>query len=236
VSGGFVFKRGRPADQSWMADALGALKSKVVRWAEPVLSINGEWAVDGWTATRLLKGSEPDLSQPSSWLGVVKAGRAFHQAVVDVPRPSFLDAREDAWALADRLAWAEHSMPLLPEFTELARRFTAPRVTWAEPQLVHGDLTTNVLFAPGLPPAVIDISPYWRPPAYAEAVVAADGLCWHGADASVLTLLELSVGAVARALLFRMATANALALARTGAVDPRAEGVRFKRAADSLGL
>jgi tRNA A-37 threonylcarbamoyl transferase component Bud32 len=27
-------------------------------------------------------------------------------------------------------------------------------------QIVHGDLTTNVLFAEGLPPLIIDVSPY----------------------------------------------------------------------------
>ena len=30
-------------------------------------------------------------------------------------------------------------------------------------QLIHGDLTENILFAEGLSPAVIDFSPYWRP-------------------------------------------------------------------------
>ncbi len=35
----------------------------------------------------------------------------------------------------------------------------------APPQLVHGDLTGNLLFHTSLPPAVIDLSPYWRPTA-----------------------------------------------------------------------
>jgi uncharacterized protein (TIGR02569 family) len=53
-------------------------------------------------------------------------------------------------------------------------------------QLVHGDLTGNVLFADGLPPAVIDFSPFWRPTGYASAIVVADALVWEGADASLL--------------------------------------------------
>jgi hypothetical protein len=39
-----------------------------------------------------------------------------------------------------------------------------------------------VLFAPGLPPAVIDLSPYWRPAAYADAVVVVDALLWWETD------------------------------------------------------
>jgi hypothetical protein len=71
---------------------------------------------------------------------------------------------------------------------------------------VHCDLTGNVLFANGLAPAIIDISPYWRPPAYAEGVVVADALCWHDAQASLADDLGVPRSAVARALLFRLLT------------------------------
>lgn len=52
-------------------------------------------------------------------------------------------------------------------------------------QLIHGDLTGNVLFAADEAPAVIDFSPYWRPPVFAEAVVVADGLLWFQAYMAV---------------------------------------------------
>ena len=52
---------------------------------------------------------------------------------------------------------------------------------------MHGDLTGNVLFEDGLPPAVIDFSPYWRPTGFASAVVVGDALLWEGADESLLT-------------------------------------------------
>ncbi len=73
-------------------------------------------------------------------------------------------------------------------------------------QLVHGDLTGNVLFAEGLPPAVIDVSPYWRPPAFADAVVVGDALLWEGADESLLGAVEDVVDFpqfLLRALVFR---------------------------------
>ncbi len=54
------------------------------------------------------------------------------------------------------------------------------------PQIMHADLRGNILFSATLPPAVIDISPFWRPPEYAEGIVVADALCWHDAQAALL--------------------------------------------------
>jgi hypothetical protein len=49
-------------------------------------------------------------------------------------------------------------------------------------QVIHGDLTENVLFADGLPPAIIDVTPYYRPASFASAVVIGDAVRWHDAD------------------------------------------------------
>jgi hypothetical protein len=52
-------------------------------------------------------------------------------------------------------------------------------------QLVHGDLAGNVLFGDdedGPAPGVLDLSPYRRPGAYADAIVVVDAVAWHGAD------------------------------------------------------
>ena len=235
ISGTVVFKPGQGPAHRWVGQALGGLRFDAVRLAPPVAASDGAWSVEGWTATRWVEGAEPDLSQPSSWLSVVQAGRAFHRAVRGVRRPEFLDAREDAWAHADRAAWGEQPLRVRPEFANVATRFQRPPAPAGRPQLVHGDLTGNVLLASGLPPAVIDISPYWRPPRYAEAIVAADALCWHGADASVLELLGVGESDVARALLFRMATTSLLA-PTTPAVDWVSEAQRYERAADAIGL
>ncbi|WP_367325850.1 hypothetical protein [Streptomyces sp. HUAS ZL42] len=53
-------------------------------------------------------------------------------------------------------------------------------------QLIHGDLTGNVLFAADEVPAVIDFSPYWRPPVFAEAIVVAGGLLWFDLPSELL--------------------------------------------------
>ena len=95
----------------------------------------------------------------------------------------------------------------------------------------------NVLVAAGLPPAVIDVSPYWRPPSFAEGVVVADALCWHEAGPDLLDRAGVPVGAVARALLFRMATTAEVARGTaSGGVDLRGEARRYAQAATAIGL
>ena len=127
-------------------------------------------------------------------------------------------------------------MRFVPELAGIAARLLAQPDPPGEPQLVHCDLTGNVLFAAGLPPAVIDISPYWRPQSYAEGVVVADVLCHHGADASALPMLGVPVTAIARALLFRMATTNVFVASGTVGVDLSDEAQRYERAALALGI
>ncbi len=50
-----------------------------------------------------------------------------------------------------------------------------------------------MLFYEGLPPLVIDPSPYWRPPAFASAIVVADALVFHGAGEEMVEPLLLEV-------------------------------------------
>jgi hypothetical protein len=127
-------------------------------------------------------------------------------------------------------------MRFVPEFAGVADRLRGLPEPPGQPQLVHCDLTGNVLLAPGLPPAIIDISPYWRPTSYAEGVVIADVLSYHSADGEALSTLGVPLTAVARALLFRVATSNVFATSGTTAVDLTDEAQRFERAALAIGV
>jgi uncharacterized protein (TIGR02569 family) len=169
----------------WLADVFADVTGEGFRLAAPVRTRDGAWSVQGWSATRRVQGAEPDYSAVSTWQEILTAGRAFHRAVAHLGRPAVLDQRQDWWAQADRAAWAERGIRFVPEFAALARRLEDALQPLGRPQLVHGDLTQNVLFAAGLPPAIIDISPYWRPPAYADGIVVADALCWHDAPSSL---------------------------------------------------
>ena len=236
VSGDVVLKPGGGPAHEWWGETLLELRFDDIRVSTPIATSDGAWVVDGWTATSFMAGSHPDLSQRSALLAVVEAGRAFHRAVRHLPRPSFLDSRDDRWAVADRVAWGEQDMTFGRELSDLAARLRPQEDPPGESQLVHGDLTGNVLFAPCLPPVVIDISPYWRPTSYAEGVIAADALCYHGADESILPLLGVPASAVARALLFRAATANALARNGSTAARLAEEAERLRRAASVIGV
>src|SRR4051812_23342860 len=235
-AGDVVLKPDTGAVHEYLAETLAPVVPDGFRLAQPVPTLDGGWVRDGWVAARWVVGTAPDPSAPSTWLQIVEPGRAFHRALADVDRPSFVDARQDWWAVADRVAWGERTVDLHPELLDVARRVGAALEPLGPSQLVHGDLTNNVLFAAGLPPAVIDISPYWRPPAYAEGVVVADALCWHGASASLLDLADVPVAAVARALLFRLATTNERVASGTGGVDLPQEAERYARAADAIGV
>ncbi len=122
-------------------------------------------------------------------------GVALHDALADLPRPKFLDHRDDLYTWADSVSWGD--IPADDErlgsgvgasaFAGLAagrRPITLPQ------QVVHGDLTGNVLFAGSAPPAVIDITPYWRPASWATAIVVVDAIAWGGADLDLASVSQ----------------------------------------------
>jgi uncharacterized protein (TIGR02569 family) len=192
------------AAAAWIAELLAGIEEDGFRVARPVATSDGRWTVSGWTASRRVEG----VHAPR-WAEVIGVGEAFHRAVRHEPRPEFLDGRDDAWALGDRVAWEELPIEPFARSVEGLRRLADARRSIGEvdAQLIHGDLTENVLFAEGLAPAVIDLSPYWRPTGFASAIVAADALLWHGAGAELLeTTAHVSGQLLIRALIYRLVT------------------------------
>jgi uncharacterized protein (TIGR02569 family) len=171
---------------------------------------------DGWCAWERIAGEHRERA----WPEVIAVGERFHAAIAHVNRPAFLDRRMNHWAVGERVAWGELPVEDFAHVKHLLRLVAALRpLDLTANQLVHGDLTGNVLFADGLPPAVIDFSPYWRPPAFASAVVVGDALLWEGADEALLAAVahvDDFPQFLLRALVFR---AVVDALFRAG--DPR---------------
>ncbi len=204
--GEVVLKRvASTAEAAWIAQTLDGLHVDDVRVPRPLRSTDGRWVVSGWAASRYVSGRvEPRHDE------VVGVAQRLHAATAHLARPGFLADRDDMYAVADAAAWgeAEPELPLDSGGTTFARLAGARRPVVLASQIVHGDLFGNVLFAGSAPPAVIDFTPYWRPPEWAAAVVVVDALAWGGADPGLprrWSALDEWPQVLLRALLFRLA-------------------------------
>ncbi|WP_142212921.1 TIGR02569 family protein [Streptomyces sp. SLBN-118] len=208
-SGPLVLEPAEAAPETvWRAGVLHHLpQTPGFRVARPVPAVDGGWTAHGWEASRLIVGSaDPDRADD-----VIRAGEAFHAALRDLPRPRFLGIRDTPWSRADRLAWQE--IDAAPDVPLLKPLLAARRPVDAPAQIVHGDLLAHVLFEPGLPPAITDWRPYWRPAAWASAIVAVDALRRSAADSALLerwSRLPDWRQLLVRALIFRIAAHESL--------------------------
>lgn len=188
-AGGIVLKPGfDPVSANWEAGVSLKIKQEGFRVAKPVKSRTGEWCVEGWCAWEFLEGGH----DKGRWPERVAANIAFHKALAGFPKPAHFDGRTSPWSVADRVAWGEEKVEFSEPFREpLARLFAILKPINLPSQLVHGDLGyENIIFQPGLAPAIIDFSPYWRPAGLSLGVATADALAWEGADASILKEVE----------------------------------------------
>ncbi len=207
---------------AWQAEVFAAICCDGFRVAHPLRAQDGSLVVGGWCAWEAVEGRHEERR----WPEIVAVGERFHAALGGVPRPEFIGRRTDPWAIGDRVAWGELPASDFARVKHLGRLVSALRPVTAPSQLVHGDLTGNVLFADRLPPAVIDFSPYWRPPAFASAVVVGDALVWEGAEEDLLHAVahvEDFDQYLLRALIFRIVTEAVFhpgAPARPDEIDP----------------
>ncbi len=205
--GNLVFKRVPSGNEwQWLGEHLPSIREEGFRLAKPVAALDRRWVVDGWGALAWLPGSP---STTPRWGDVVAVSDRLHLEMRHLPKPSFVDRRTHPWSVGDRVAWGEVGSPLHHDVLDLLLALRRP-VDLA-PQLIHGDLTGNVLFADGRPPAVIDPTMYWRPAGYASAIVVGDAVRWHGADADALLAavahLEAFPQLYVRACIFRLVAA-----------------------------
>jgi uncharacterized protein (TIGR02569 family) len=163
------------AEWTWLADVLPSVPQDGFRLAPPMRATDGRWVVDGWCSQPFVPGEHDER-----WVEVIETGDRFHTAIASLARPSFLDLRTNPWSIGDGVAREE----LAPTVAHpiLARLLAMREPIAAASQVIHGDLTENLLFAEGLPPAIIDVTPYFRPRGFAAAVVVGDAVRWRDAD------------------------------------------------------
>ena len=210
----------KPADSAraarWFAEVYEALAGPGFRVPRPVRAVTGDWVAEGWTASCWVAGAAADWSGISPrWPEMAAVSRALHTALAGVPVPAWLGTVENPWTIGDQVAWGERDPgPLLgPAAGQVAgqvrRLLAALRPVDLPDQLIHADLSGNVLFTDGMPPAVIDFSPLDRPAGLPLAIAAVDALQWGHARPEVLDQLdderELDQ-LLARALIYRQIT------------------------------
>jgi uncharacterized protein (TIGR02569 family) len=227
----------KPADSvragRWFADVYDTLTGPGFRVPRPVRAASGDWVAEGWTGWQWVSGAAADWSGVSPrWPELVAVSRALHAALAAVPVPSWRATEENPWTIGDEVAWGERDPgPLLgpaagPLAGQVRRLLAALRPVDLPHQLIHADLAGNVLFADGMPPAVIDFSPLERPALLPLAVVAVDALMWKRARPEVLHWLGQLLGGEAeldqllgRALVYRLVT-EIVRHAGTAGIEP----------------
>lgn len=173
-AGDIVYRReANIVEATYLADVYHSLHSDDFRVPRPIRTKQGSWiSSTGWSAWTFVPGRPAGQADLPS---VVAAVRAFHRALADLPYPAYLATRDTLYDRTDQTAWDMVPDTIEPELLPLVTELLRLRqpVAPLRPQLIHGDLNEeNILVAPGVPPALIDLTPYWRPPEFGLAVLA----------------------------------------------------------------
>lgn len=170
-AGAYVLRREADrAEAEFVAPLLAGIRADGFRTPRPVPARGGAWLAGDWSCWEFVAGRAATVADLPL---VIPALLRFHQALADVAPPAWLVSRDTPYTRADRQAW-DMPGPLDPALAPLVAALMARRrPVGGRPQLIHGDLNEqNILVAPGLPPAIIDMTPYWHPPVFALAVLA----------------------------------------------------------------
>jgi uncharacterized protein (TIGR02569 family) len=208
VGGGVVLKPVLDSRQfDWLAGVLYELPPvDDLRIIRPRPAGDGRWTVEGWSAWEHLEGGVDS----ARWREALWVSDRFHDIVSGVAWSPAVPGRHH-WAIGDAFAWGEADIAFADRFRPLFNQLMESRdsVDDLPCQLIHGDLGGNILFHREMAPAVIDVSPYWRPKRYADAIIVADAIAWAGADLQALEPLRDPIGLqmLYRAILFRLGAA-----------------------------
>jgi hypothetical protein len=148
-------------------------EEKQFRLAKPKKTIDGRWLTEnGWSAWSYVEGRPAGVADTAAVIG---AANRFHVAIRHVPKHDALDKNTSPWGLAHRYCLESLPRNIHPDISPLVAALSelVSPIEDAADQLIHGDLNPgNVLVADGMPPALIDFTPWWGPPEFAVAMFA----------------------------------------------------------------
>jgi hypothetical protein len=157
----------------WIADFTTQLATPGCRLPQPIPTIDGRWITDtGWTAWSFLDGLH---ARPNDIPICIDGIVALHHALQAIPKHPLMDDNRTPWGKAH--AWCFGAQPAVvqPQLQPLIQQLYALRqpISTSPSQLIHGDLNPeNILIASELPPAFLDLSPFWAPAEFALAIFA----------------------------------------------------------------
>lgn len=191
------------------------------RLAEPrqVIGRPRSFVHNAWTASSFLAG---EVKSKPDFVKILEVSRSFHEYVsgLKLERPAFLRQHPNRRREADLVIWSEKKLedvdkvnyellvtiqPVLDKLDKIMQ----PLPSDLESQIIHGDMTGNILFEDNEPPGIIDLTPYRQPAEYANAIVIADALAWCGEGRELVVgyaVDELKGNLLARALYWRLLT------------------------------
>jgi uncharacterized protein (TIGR02569 family) len=174
-------------EANWVADLMNTIVENGFRVPKPVRAKNGNWVYRNWTAFKYLEGEASKQRAKEKF----EVARKFNKVLASCKRPVFLETKINPYVTADRMVWGKQLLTM----SDQLKPFLTPIVAKLKPieleeQLIHGDMAGNILFHETLPPAVIDMTPYWHPAKYAEAIIVVDAIVWDGADDTLLEMLD----------------------------------------------
>jgi len=188
---------GDSQEASWMAELNSQIDSPDFRIQKFKPAKDGSWVFDGWTASYFLEGSHhkitpenSDKNTTSQIQELINLSQAYHQHLVKVPKPAWFNQKDDIFAVSDRMAWGETELPYFePVNAKLTKLVALLKENHLPFQLVHGDWgSEQILFHDTLPPAIIDMTPYFRPADYPIADMLEGMLAYQGASPEILHL------------------------------------------------
>jgi len=232
------------AESQWLSQLSAAIlrtSPTSYRLAIPMASLSdpNSYAVNGWAASSFVSGV-PSLNH---FPDVFRAANALHADLAKAvkSKPAALANRAfNRFDEADNVAWGEKSVgqvervnqamlgrlqPILDQLSAAMRPLPGGDPCLKN-QLVHMDLLGNVLIEKDKPPGIIDLTFYWRPAAYALAVVVADGLTRLGSRGPELVELYLQGGEIKRDVGVQLLVRALYWRYLTFAIDPDLEWVK----------
>lgn len=195
------------AEVIWAGQVLGTVQLPDLHIARPARARDGRQVVGGWMAYRIDEDVTTARWSPDD---AVLASVKLHQSLAGLPRPEFIDRRDDVLARADRMAWGEQQLALDESrggrWFEILAGSVKP-VNLPE-QVVHGNLYSCLRVGADETPVVVDFRPFFRPAEWASALVVVDAIAFDGAGAELTerwSHLPAWRQMLLRAMLFRLA-------------------------------